>query len=270
MLLVTWNVNSLVTRLDHLRVLTEVHAPDVVCLQETKCSDERFPGLEVEALGYDVAMANGGGREGVAILARKGLGLADVSTDLPGDPRPQEARWIEATVAGVRVASVYVVNGRSLDHPIFSDKLEMLDAIAAHAADLVAGGPTVIAGDFNIAPRDEDVYDPAAFRGSTHTSEPERKRLAAICEAGLTDAWDATPERGEHAYTWWDYRMGNFHKNKGLRIDLALVTDDVAASLEHVGIDRELRKNVKAVAGVELDKPAKPSDHAPLLVCWQD
>ncbi len=268
MLLVTWNVNSLVTRLDHLAALTDAHAPDIVCLQETKCSDERWPGEAVEALGYDAAIANGGGREGVAILARKEHGLADASTELPGNPRPEEARWIEATVAGIRVACVYVVNGRSLDHPIFSDKLEMLDAMAAHAETMVAGGPSIITGDFNIAPRDEDVYDVKAFTGTTHTSDAERKRLASICEVGLTDAWDATPERGENAYTWWDYRMGNFHKNKGLRIDLALVTSDIAANLEFVGIDRELRKNVKERGGVELAAPAKPSDHAPLLVRW--
>ncbi len=266
MLLVTWNVNSLNARMDHLAALVDRHAPDVVCLQETKCADDRFPGLEVESLGYQAAAANGGGREGVAILAREDLGLDDVVMDLPGNPRPDEARWIEATVAGVRVASVYVVNGRSLDHPVFSDKLEMLDRMRDHAEQLVSSGPTVIMGDFNIAPRDEDVYDPKAFQGSTHTSDAERKRLQALLDVGLTDAWDATPERGEHQYTWWDYRMGNFHKNKGLRIDLALMTSDLAADLSWVGIDRDLRKNVKERDGVELAEPAKPSDHAPLLV----
>lgn len=268
MLIVTWNVNSLNARMDHLAALVDKHAPDVICLQETKCAEGRFPMLEVQAMGYDVADNNGGGREGVAILARSEHGLDDVTFELPGNPRPDEARWVEATVAGIRVASVYVVNGRSLDHPVFAHKLEMLDRITERATELVAAGPTFITGDFNIAPRDEDCYDPRAFEGSTHTSPMERSRLAALLEVGLVDAWDVTPERGEHTYTWWDYRMGNFHKNKGLRIDLALLSQDLAAGVTRVGIDRDLRKNVTERGGVALAEPAKPSDHAPLLIAF--
>ncbi|MFT5222785.1 MAG: exodeoxyribonuclease-3, partial [Glaciecola sp.] len=242
------------------------HAPDVICLQETTGAEGKFPMLEVQSLGYDAADNNGGGREGVAILAKSSLGMKDITFELDGNPRPEEARWVEATVNGIRFCCVYVVNGRSLEHPVFSDKLEMLDRMADRAQELVAAGPTVITGDFNVAPRDEDVYDPKAFEGATHTSAGERIRLQAMLDLGLKDAWDATPLRGEHQYTWWDYRMGAFHKNKGLRIDLALLTEDLAAGLSQVSIDRELRKNVNERGGIALAAPAKPSDHAPLLV----
>lgn len=271
MLVVTWNVNSLNTRMDHLAVLTDEHRPDVVCLQETKCGPDNFPHLEVQSLGYEVVDLGAGGREGVAILVGNGHEVTDRVFELDGNPRPEEARWVEATIAPrngadpITVASVYVVNGRSLDHPVFDDKLEMLDRMADRAEQLAEQGHAIIAGDFNIAPRDEDIWDPKLFVNSTHASPMERKRLEAILETGYRDAWDATPQRGEHEYTWWDYRMGNFHKNKGLRIDLVLMTEALAAGLSHVGIDRELRKNVKERDGKPVDPPAKPSDHAPLL-----
>lgn len=270
MLVVTWNVNSLNTRLDHLRVLTSTHAPDVVCMQETKCSEEGFPWLEVQALGYEVVAANGGGREGVAIFARQELGITDPVFSLDGHPRSDEARWVEATIGGVRIVSVYVINGRARNHPVFADKLAMLDRMRERVAEL-SDEPLIVTGDFNIAPRDEDVWDLKKFgSNSTHVSPQERSRLQAILDEGVVDAWDRTPERGEHEFTWWDYRMGAFHKNMGLRIDLALVTPDIADRLTYVGIDRDLRKNVKEVDGVALPEPAKPSDHAPLLVRFDD
>lgn len=253
MLIATWNVNSLKARMERVLEFLDVHRPDVLCLQETKCTAEAFPHLELEAAGYVAADHSGGRWAGVAVLGRRDAPPEDVRVGLSGSPCPDEARWVEATVGGVRVVSVYVVNGRAVDDPMFEVKLAYLDRMRERAEEL-AGGPLVIAGDLNIAPRDEDVYDPVAFRGSTHVTDAERSRLQALLDTGLHDAWDATPERGPHEFTWWDYRAGNFHKNKGLRIDLALVSDEVAAGLEFVGIDRDFRKG------------SKPSDHAPLLL----
>lgn len=253
MLIVTWNVNSLKARMDRVLEFLELHRPDAVCLQETKCAADAFPHLELQAAGYVAADHSGGRWAGVAVLGREDAPPEDVQVGLPGSPCPDEARWVEATVNGVRIVSVYVVNGRAVDDPMFEIKLTYLDRMRDRA-EALAGSPLVIAGDFNVTPRDEDVYDPVAFRGSTHVTAEERGRLQALLDTGLHDAWDATPERGPHEFTWWDYRAGNFHKNKGLRIDLALVSDEVASGLEFVGIDRDFRKG------------PKPSDHAPLLV----
>jgi len=269
LLVVSWNVNSLNARMTHLAALVERHAPDIICLQETKCSDATFPELEIRALGYDAAPVNGGGREGVAILARQELGLRDVSPDLAGNPRPHEARWVEATVADVRIASTYVINGRTVDHPIFREKLVMLDAIRDRAAQL-SDRQAMVVGDFNVMPTDADCWSPQAFEGSTHVTPEERHRISAIVEAGLADAFVAAPERGPERYTYWDYRGGAFHKNQGLRIDLALVSGQLRDRLEWVGIDRELRKNVAMLRGEKLTEAAKPSDHAPLLVRLAD
>ena len=253
MLIVSWNVNSLKQRMPRVMELLEQHRPDVVCLQETKCGPEAFPHLELQAAGYVAADHSGGRWAGVAILAREDTPPEDVVVELPGSPAPGEARWMEATVGGVRVASVYVINGRSLDDPMYRDKLAFLDAMRDRIAEL-SGRSLVVTGDFNIAPRDEDVWDPSAVHGATHVSGPERDRLRAMLEAGTADAWDVTPERGEHRFTWWDYRAGAFHRNMGMRIDLALVSPDLAERVRWVGIDRDFRKG------------EKPSDHAPLLV----
>ena len=251
MLLATWNVNSIRARLPRLLEFLDLHAPDALCLQETKVAPDAFPHDELAAAGYRAADQSGGRWAGVAILARSDAALDDVSTELPGNPLPDEARWVEATLDGVRVASVYVVNGRALDDPMYEAKLAFLDAMADRARAL-AGRPLAIAGDFNIAPADIDVYDPAAFEGATHVSAPERERLRAILDAGLADAFRvAEPDTVQH--TWWDYRGGNFHRGLGLRIDLALVSPDLASTLRTAGFDRDFRKG------------PKPSDHAPVL-----
>jgi exodeoxyribonuclease III len=251
-LVVSWNVNSLKQRMPRLVELVERHDPDVICLQETKCGPEGFPHLELQAMGYQAADHSGGRWAGVAVIAKHDL--VDVQVGLPDEPAPAEARWVEAAVDGVRVVSTYVVNGRSLDDPMYAVKLDFLRAMRARVAAL-QGAPLIVTGDFNIAPRDEDVWDPAAFVGSTHTSPDERGLLTEILDhGGLVDAWDVTAERGQHAFTWWDYRAGAFHKNLGMRIDLALVSEELAGRVRWVGIDRDLRKGTK------------PSDHAPLLV----
>lgn len=252
MLFVTWNVNSLRARLPRVLELLELHRPDVACLQETKCAAENFPTAELQAAGYSAHHESAGQWAGVAILAREPLQLTDPSAGLPEDPVADEARWCEATVDGIRYVSTYVPNGRTLDSPEFPRKLAFLDAAAARVGAI--DGPMLVAGDINIAPADADVYDPAAFDGSTHVTAQERSRLAAILDAGgLADAYRAV-HPDEVQFTWWDYRAGHFHKGLGLRIDLALVSAGLVGRLQECGIDRNFRKG------------PKPSDHAPVLV----
>ncbi len=254
-LFVTWNVNSLRARLPRVLELLEAHQPDVVALQETKCGPENFPLVELDAAGYDVVHHSGGQWAGVALLVRRPLAPDLPLLGLPGDTVPTEARWCEATVAGVRFVSTYVPNGRTLDSPEFPRKLGFMDAAAKRAAAIrQEQSSLVIAGDFNVAPDDGDVYDPAVYIGSTHTSEPERAALRAIQESGaLIDAYRHV-HPAEAQFTWWDYRAGNFHKNLGMRIDLVLVSSALADGLMAAGIDRDFRKGFR------------PSDHAPLLV----
>ena len=174
MKLATWNVNSVRARMPRLLEFLAVHEPDVVCLQETKTAPGDFPAGALREAGYEAADESGGRWAGVAILAREDHAIEDVARGLPGSPLPEDARWIEATVAGVRAVSVYVVNGRALDDPMYEAKLAFLDAMAERA-EALADHPLVIAGDFNIARADMDVWDPAAFEGATHTSAPEAR-----------------------------------------------------------------------------------------------
>jgi exodeoxyribonuclease-3 len=254
--LVTWNVNSLKARLPRVLEFLAEHAPDVLCMQETKCEDAAFPVEELAAAGYHAVHHSAGRWAGVAIAARAGVALADPIVGLPGELRDDEARWIEATVGGLRVVSTYVPNGRAVGSPTFEEKLAFLDAAAARVAALRAADAAlalVVAGDFNVAPADLDVYDPDAFAGSTHVTPDERGRVEAICAAGgLADALRAL-RPDDVAYTWWDYRQGHFHRKMGLRIDLVLVSRELVPRLEHVGIERDYRKG------------PKPSDHAPLV-----
>jgi exodeoxyribonuclease III len=254
-LLATWNVNSMRVRLPRVLELLEKHHPHALLMQETKVDPGAFPHLELEAAGYRSADHSGGRWAGVAIAARSDLDLADVRIGLPAEPDPGEARWIEATVAGIRLASVYVPNGREVGSPTFTAKLAFLEAMATRAAALQ--GPAMVAGDMNVCPTDADVYDPAAFVGSTHVTSQERERLGRVLGAGLVDAYrQLHPD--EAGFTWWDYRQGHFHRGLGLRIDLALVSAGLAPRLVRCGIDRDFRKG------------PKPSDHAPLLVGLTD
>ena len=253
MKLVTWNVNSLKMRMPRVLEFVAEHEPEVLCLQETKCEGEAFPVAELAAAGYRGVHHSAGRWAGVAILAREDLSLDDPVLGLPGEAVPDEARWVEATVAGTRVCSAYVTNGRAVGTPTFDEKLRFLDAIAQRAEALrEAGGPLAVMGDFNVAPADIDVYDPAAFAGSTHVTREERARVEALLDAGLVDAYRRA-HPGEVGFTWWDYRQGHFHRKLGLRIDLVLLSEDLAARLADCGIDRTYRKG------------PKPSDHAPLI-----
>jgi exodeoxyribonuclease III len=252
MRLATWNVNSVTVRLPRLLDWLATTKPDVVCLQETKTA--AFPAEEVAALGYETAAHGEGTWNGVAVLSR--VGLADVArglTDEPGFPEP-EARAVGATCDGVRIWSVYVPNGRTVDSPHYTYKLAWLGALRTTLArDITTGNPLAVCGDFNVAPTDADVWDPAAFAGSTHVTAPERAALAELRELGLVDIVPQ-PMKGPNPFTYWDYRAGMFHKDMGMRIDLIYATEAVASGVRSAVIDREARKG------------KLPSDHAPIVV----
>ena len=253
----TWNVNSLKARLERVEQWLGDVAPDVVCMQETKLADDAFPALMFESLGYSCAHFGQGQWNGVAILSKVGLGDV-VANFAPGIAPDDDARVLSATCGGIRVTSVYVPNGRGLEHDHYQYKLGWLERLRAHLeVDSRDGDEVVVAGDFNIAPDDRDVYDPAAFVGGTHVSAPERERLAAIEAWGLVDVF-----REQHdaagVYSWWDYRAGDFHQGRGLRIDLVLASPTVARRAEWCVIDRNARKG------------KLPSDHAPVVVDLRD
>lgn len=233
--------------------LDDVH-PDVVCLQETKLAQDAFPTEAFAALGYESAHYGQGRWNGVAILSR--VGLDQVVTNFADGIEPDpDARIITATCGGVRTVCCYVPNGRALDNDHYVYKLSWLDRLVDHLQrDTDPGNDVVVTGDFNIAPDDRDVYDPAAFVGSTHVSEPERERLAAIEGWGLVDLFRHCHPDVEKVFSWWDYRGGDFHMGRGMRIDLVLGSASVADRTGMCVIDRNARKGTK------------PSDHAPVIV----
>lgn len=256
MRLATWNVNSLKARLPRVEAWLDDVSPDIVCLQETKLADGAFPAMTFQALGYESVHHGEGRWNGVAILSR--VGLDDPTFGFgPGDD-DVEARLVWATCGGMRVASAYVPNGRSLDHDHYAYKLAWLAKLRAQLDQ--QGSPAdalVVAGDYNIAPTDDDVHDPAKFVDSTHTSEPERAALAALEGWGLVDAFrQLQPE--PKLYSWWDYRAGDFHQGRGMRIDLLLATKVVSSRATFATIDRQARKG------------EKPSDHAPVILDLTD
>jgi exodeoxyribonuclease-3 len=226
--------------------------PDVICMQETKLADSAFPAMTFQAMGYEAVPYGEGRWNGVAILSRVGVddvvaGFAD------GDEEDPEARLLWVTCGGVRMVSVYVPNGRSLDHEMYTYKLTWLERIRGRLAEELEGDrPLIICGDFNIAPEDRDVYDPEAFVGETHTSDPERAALREIEALGLQDVFRRHYDVGG-LFSWWDYRAGNFHKGKGMRIDLVLASKALAERSTSVLIDRNARKG------------KLPSDHAPVV-----
>lgn len=253
MRIVTWNVNSLKARLPRVEEWLADVQPDVLCMQETKLADDAFPALTFASLGYETAHHGQGQWNGVAILSR--VGLTDVVANFAdGEAADAEARLITATCGGVRVTSVYVPNGRALDHDHYQYKLRWLARLRAHmAAQGSPDDPMVVTGDFNIAPTDLDVYDPRKFVDATHVSPAERAELAALCDWGFTDLFRQHHPEGK-LYSWWDYRAGDFHMGRGLRIDLVLGTRPVADRCRFSIIDRNARKG------------QSPSDHAPVIV----
>jgi exodeoxyribonuclease-3 len=252
--LATWNVNSVRQRVPRLLPWLDHRRPDVLCLQETKITDEAFTELlaaELARRGYEFAAHGEGGWNGVAVLSR--VGLADVVLGLspgPGYPH-QESRAVAATCRGIRVHSVYVPNGRQPGSDHYRYKLEWLEALRAQ----VASDPDarVVCGDMNIAPTDADVFDPVAYVGQTHVTRPEREALARLQSAGLRDVVrERWPD--QRVFTYWDYRAGMFHKDLGMRIDLVLASDPVAERVQAAWVDRHARKG------------SAPSDHAPVII----
>ena len=272
--LATWNVNSVKARLPRLLEWLDEAKPDIVCLQEIKTTTALFPEAEVNELGYEVA-AHGDGRwNGVALLSS--VGLENVSRGFPGEPsyageqealtlidepglRKPETRAVGANCGGIRVWSIYAPNGRTPESAHYAYKLEwfaalrtVLEAELAQQAQL-AQAQMAVCGDFNVAPTDDDVWDPAQFVGSTHVTAPERQALADLRVLGLTDVVPK-PMKGPHPYTYWDYRAGMFAKNNGMRIDLVYASQATARRVTGAYVDREARKG------------KGPSDHAPIVV----
>ncbi|MFH9013242.1 exodeoxyribonuclease III [Streptomyces sp. NPDC017943] len=255
MRIATWNVNSITARLPRLLAWLESSGTDVLCLQEAKVSEEQFPSEQLRELGYESAVHATGRWNGVAVLSR--VGIEDVVKGLPGDQGfdgSVEPRAIAATCGPVRVWSVYVPNGREVDHPHYAYKLQWLEALkAAVAGDAAGSRPFAVMGDYNVAPTDDDVFDRAVFEGSTHVTPAERAALASLREAGLSDVVPR-PLKYDRPFTYWDYRQLAFPKNRGMRIDLVYANAPFAKAVGDAYVDREERKGKGA------------SDHAPVVV----
>ena len=271
MRIATWNVNSLKARLEKVEWWVERAAPDILLLQETKLSDEAAPVLPFSMVGYELLHHGEGRWNGVAIASR--VGLADVVTNFGDGPVRSsaagasafdteedfdpfgEARMVSAVCGGVRVVSVYAPNGRVVGSTFYAGKLAWFTRLRRWLDETQdPDAPLVIGGDFNVAPADQDVWDPAVAHGGTHVSEPERAAFRTLLDWGLQDTW-RTRNPALRRFTWWDYRAGNFQRDEGMRIDQLLATATVAARIVAVEVDREARKG----------KPV-PSDHAPLVL----
>jgi exodeoxyribonuclease-3 len=257
MILAAWNVNSLNVRLPRLLAWLAANQPDVVCLQETKLEDHKFPVVDIAAAGYAAHFSGQKTYNGVAILARDGLAVTDVATGIPGFADEQK-RVIAATVAGIRVVDFYVPNGQSVDSDKYRYKLDWCAAAAVCLrAELARHANVAVMGDFNVAPEDRDVHDPALWEGQVLCTVPERAAFGAFLATGLADSFRMFPQPPA-TFSWWDYRMLAFPKNRGLRIDHILLSPPLAARCTSSRIDRNERKG------------EKPSDHAPALVELRD
>ena len=257
MRLATWNVNSIRTRSEDVVAWMTRHSVDVLAMQETKCSDDRFPVMSFAAHGYDVAIHGNGGYNGVAIASR--VGLTDVHTGFDEQPSfdgQREARAISATCGGVRVWSLYVPNGRAPGDPHMSYKLDWLDVLANVTRLELTHDPAaqiVLAGDWNVAPTDADVWDPEYFADRTHTSDAERAAFSAFPDAGFVDSADPFAP-GPDTYTFWDYQAGRFDRNEGMRIDFALCSPALNDRVFDAFVDVAARQAKGA------------SDHAPVVL----
>ena len=250
MRIVSWNINSLRKRQERLLAWLAETQPDVVCLQETKCTDEQFPAIDIRAAGYHSAFHGQKSYNGVAILSKEEP--HDIRAALCDEEEDPQARVIAATIAGIRVFSVYAPNGQAVGSPAYDYKLKWYGRLEnCLRQNETAASDLVVCGDFNVAPKDEDVHDPALWRGAIMCSDGERAAFDHLCEVGLIDTLRLHhPEPG--IFTWWDYRMLAFPKNRGLRIDAVLASQSLAARCTGAGVDREMRKG------------KEPSDHAPI------
>jgi exodeoxyribonuclease III len=247
----TWNVNSLRVRLPQVLDWVAKHKPDVLALQETKVTDDKFPGLEIEAAGYKVVYSGQKTYNGVAVLSREKA--CDIVTDLPGIDDPQR-RVLGVTVGDLRILNLYVPNGSEVDSDKYKYKLDWLEKLQAYVKQQLSVYPKLIVlGDFNIAPDDRDVYDPKVWAGHILVSEPEREALRKLLKVGLTDSFRLFNDEAGH-YSWWDYRMAAFPRDRGLRLDLILVSEVLVKQVKKVVIDKEPR-------GLD-----RPSDHTPVVI----
>lgn len=252
MKIATFNINGIKARLPRLLEWLGEAAPDVACLQEIKSLDETFPRLELENAGWRVETHGQKGFNGVAILAR--TEISDILRGLPGDPEDAQARYIEATVGGIRIASIYLPNGNPAPGEKFDYKLAWMDRLIAHARGLLAGeGPVVLAGDFNVIPEERDCHDPAAWREDALFRPESRARFRELLFRGWTDALRQIHPRGD-GFTFWDYQGGAWAKDHGIRIDHLLLSPAAADRLDAAEVDRATRGKEKA------------SDHAPVWV----
>jgi exodeoxyribonuclease-3 len=250
MKIATWNVNSLKVRLPQVLDWLALSQPDILCLQETKTTDENFPVTELEAAGYHVVFSGQKTYNGVAIISREPAD--DVLTDIPGLDDPQR-RILGASIGGIRVLDLYVVNGQEVGSDKFAHKLHWLEKVTDHIHEqLQKHTRLVVLGDFNIAPDDRDVYDPEAWHERILCSTPEREALQRILGLGLSDTFRLF-EQEEKSYSWWDYRAAAFRRNRGLRIDLILASPALTQACTACGIDKEPRRL------------ERPSDHTPVV-----
>lgn len=249
----TWNVNSLRVRMPHVLTWLAKSKVDVLAMQETKTVDADFPRAELEALGYNTHFCGQKTYNGVAVISRWDCG--DVITDIPNFDDPPR-RVLAVTTNGWRVINLYVPNGQAVGSEKYEYKLKWLTALRAWLADEAKKHEKlVVLGDFNIAPEDRDVHDPAAWVGSVHTSEPERQALRDIVSVGFVDVFRQF-EQPEKTFSWWDYRMFAFRRNAGLRIDLILANAALAARCTSCTVDKEPRKE------------ERPSDHTPVVASF--
>jgi exodeoxyribonuclease-3 len=246
----TWNVNSVKVRLPHLMDFLKNAQPDVLCLQEIKCLDADFPRLEMATLGYKVEALGQRAYNGVALLSREPA--KDVLRGLPGDPADDHARYIEATIGDLRVASIYLPNGNPVESDKYPYKLAWMKRLTTHAGALLdSEQPVVLAGDYNVCPTDEDVYDPEGWRNDALCRPESRAAFRILPNLGYIDAFRALhPE--PHRYTFWDYQAGHWHRDEGLRIDHLMLSPQAADRLEAAEIDKGPRAKEKA------------SDHTPI------
>ena len=259
MRIATWNVNSIKQRVGHLVGFLDEAKPDVVCLQELKCQDDAFPRAEIEAVGYAVETLGQKAYNGVALLVRAPLAMREVRRGLPGDPEDEQARYLEALIAGegvspVRVASIYLPNGNPVDSPKYPYKLAFLERLRLHAQGLrEAEEALVLAGDYNVIPDPEDAADPEAWRADALFLPQSRAAFRALLAEGFTDALRACDPRAG-VYSFWDYQAGAWNRNAGIRIDHLLLSPQAADRLVSASVQKHLR-------GLE-----KPSDHVPVTV----
>jgi exodeoxyribonuclease-3 len=252
MKIASWNVNSIAVRLPHALDFLREDKPDVLLLQELKCADEKFPRAEIEKAGYQAAVHGQKTYNGVAILSKHTI--ENVKTGLPGGDDDTHSRYIEATVGGVRIASIYLPNGNPVGSEKYPYKLSWFDRLIAHARTLLAEEiPAVLGGDFNVIPEARDCHDPEAWENDALFRLESRKKWRTLCNLGYTDAFRAFNDQ-DHQYTFWDYQAGSWPKNNGIRIDHFLLSPQAADRAKGCVIDKDMRGREKA------------SDHVPVMV----